>query len=323
MLLGAGLLTGMAVGAAAGGWWLLGGIVLAASLAASSVLTRPTEWPVLRAATLVALAAMLALSFAAYLVPEYPVPAAASLIVVVTGAVVVGAEVPVYGRRLLVGVLLLAAAGFVAICVAIAPPGTGDAWFAYPSGDLVLYQIPPWPASLLPGPAGILSSAVVLFALFTVVDRRRPRRTLVLLIAAGAGVALTVAAAAFYQLGPFRLALSPTSLRDALAAADAAELTTMLDALVVLATVPAVLVVLAAGRDELLHGRRHWPRGACTVLAGASAALLVTVGSPGVALLLASTLALGALLMGWAHAAIRPRLAPGRAGSGPHHRTSD
>ncbi|MGH3520195.1 MAG: hypothetical protein ACRDQ7_22990 [Haloechinothrix sp.] len=300
MLLGAGLLIGLAAGAAAGGWWLLGGVAFAAALAGLSAWTNAAQWPLLRAAVLIALAAMLALTFSAYLVPDNEVLAAVVLIALVMAAILLGAEVPRYGRRLLVGVLLLAAAGFVAVCVAVEPPRNEDVGVPVP----IPYQE-------VPGVVGVLSSAVVLFGLFTMVDRGLPRRTILLRIGTGAVAALAVTGAAFHQLGPIRLGLSPTSLRDALAAADAAELTTLLDALVVLATVPALLVVLSSARDELATGREA-QRAALMVAAGAASALLVTVSAPGGALLLASTLALGGTLLGWVHAGVAAR----RTGSG-------
>lgn len=314
MVLGAGLLIGLAAGAAAGGWWLPGGIALAAAVAGLAVWRRPAELPALRLAVLISLAAMTASTFAVYLVPAQPVLASSTVIALMTAALLTGAEVRSFGRRLLAGVLLAAAAVFVAVCFAIGRPGSGDYWAVYTPDLAMPFQTRPMPVPGLPGPAGVLSAAVVLFALFTTLTPDLPRRTQLLRIGAGAGVAVAVAAAALYQLGAFRLGLSPTTLRDVLAAAEASGLGTLLDALVVVVTVPVLLMLLTAARDELA---KVWqaPSAARTVVAGALAALLAAVLVPAIALVVASTFALGATLLGWIKIAAGARRAPA-GGSG-------
>lgn len=306
MVLGAGLLVGLAVGAAAGGWWLPGGIVLAAVFAALAVWRRPADLPTLRVAVLIALAAQLALTFAAYLVPAHSVLASATVIALVTAALLTGAKVPSYGRRLLIGVLLAAAVVFVAVCFAVGRPGGGDYWTAYLPDSAMSFEAKAMPVPALPGPAGALSAAVVLFALFTTLRPDLPRRAQLLRIAAGGGVAVAVATAALHQLGGFRLGLSPTTLRDVLAAADASDLGTLLDALVAVVTVPVLLMLLAAARDELA---KVWqvPTAARTVVVGAVAALLTAVLVPALALAAASILALVATLLGWIKVAVGTR----------------
>ncbi|MPY78741.1 MAG: hypothetical protein GEV04_09615 [Actinophytocola sp.] len=88
-----------------------------------------------------------------------------------------------------------------------------------------------------------------------------------------------------------RLGLANTSLRDALAAADATALTTLFHTVVVLATLPALLAVLASARWELAGSRRH-------VVIGYALAAAATLLGPPTALAVASTLAIGDMLTG-------------------------
>lgn len=293
MLLGAGLLIGLAAGASAGGQWLLGGIVLAGALAAAStyapgwtgpVAERTPGWRVARTLVLIALAAVLARTFGAYLVPVRPELGALAVLFLCTAAVALGMDVPVLSRRVLTGLLLVAAAGFVAVCLAVAPPGVH---LAALDGT--------------PGALGVPASAAVLFALFTPLDTGADRRALLMRTGVGTVAALAVGWAALYQVGPFRLGLADTSLRDVLASADAAALTTGLHALVALVTVVALVAVLAAARVEL-DGLRPGSRAASALLAGVLAAPAALL-PPATLMLAASTVALGAILLGLLRAA--------------------
>lgn len=297
MLLGAGLLIGLAAAAAAGGRWLLGGIVLAGALAAASAwapgwsgpaAARPAGWRVARAVVLLALAAVLARTFGAYLVPEQPVIVAWVLLALCTVAVALGVDVPVLSRRVMAGLLLMAAVGFVAVCTAVGPPG----------------GIVPLVLDATPAAIGVPASAAVLFALFTPLDAGVPRHAALSRVAVGTAAALAVAWAALYQVGPVRLGLADTSLREVLAAADAASLTTVLHALVALATVVALVAVLAAARAELA-GPRDGSSIGPALLAGVLAAPAALL-APWTLLLAASTVALGAVFAGWMRAAFRP-----------------
>lgn len=283
MLLGAGLLTGIAVGAAAGGWWVLAGIVLAGALASAAVLAPPggdAFQRALRVVVLLALAAMLARVFASYVVPRYPEFAAIAAVVVAAVVAAVGGDVPGYARRMLAAVLLFGAAAFVAVCVAVDPPGVR-------------------PAVYTEYPAGWLTSAVALFALFTTLETGGRTRVVLLRIVTGTTVTLAVAWAALDQVGPFRLGLSDTPFADVLVVADAASLRTMLTALVVVVVLPALLAVLAAACREL--GTLHdGPAVRFAAVGGIVAAAGAALFSAQLTLLMASTVGIGAALFGWA-----------------------
>lgn len=315
VLLGAGLLIGLAAGAAAGGWWVLGGIVLAALLTALPVWFGRPAPPGLRAALAVACSALVALVFATYRGGEHAAVVAVLVLAAATAVVAFGWVPPAAFRRVVTGSLLIVAAGFVAVCVAIAPPEGREGWFTGDAGGG--FALTPVPS--LPGVAGALPAAGVLLALFTVLDGSASsvsRGRILVRLGSGTTVAVAVAAAALYQIGPTRLGLSPTSLRDVLVTAGAAELTGVLDLVVVLATVPALITVLAIARDELAWAepppwprvgwpRIAWPRGAWrgqtaarSILAGAVASLLAAALAPAAALMLASSLGLMALVTG-------------------------
>lgn len=244
---------------------------------------------------LLALAAMVAHTFAAYLFPGWAEFAALGVIAVATVVAAFGGEVGMLARRIVTGIALAAAAGFVALGFAIDPVGF------VPAGEFAAD-----PIVFTPRPAGVLTSAVALVAIFTVLDPPLRRRAVVARIAVGTVAAFAVAWAALHQLGPFRLGLSDTPLRDALAAADAASLTTMLNAFVVVVTLPALLALLAAARDELatvIDG----PPARFAVVAGVVAALMAALLSGRIALLVASTIAVSAAVFGWVNSWLTKR----------------
>lgn len=278
MFLGASLLTGIAAGAAVGGWGLLAGLVLAGVFAA---VAGSIGHPVLRAVVLLALGVLAARAFGEYLVPVSPGLAAAVLVVLATGAAAVGADVPAAGRGLLAGVLLLAAASFTAICFGIEPPAPVEG-----------------AAGL--GPFGVLAAAGLFAAPLLVLEPGVSRRRRLARVGVGVLAAVAVAVGALYQLGPVRLGLSDVPLRDALAAADAAPLSTMLSAAVVLATLPAVLAAMAAA----LRSVDHVGTPALRVLAvGGGAAAAAALLPSAAALAAASTVAVTATIF----ARIRPK----------------
>jgi len=268
VLVGAGVLVGLAGAVAAAGWWALGGFALAALLAFASVRagwhtgrataagwwTRVPEGARFAAGT--SLAALLASTFGAYVVPAQPAVAAG---VVIAGAAVAdaaGLRITPYARRWIVGLLLLAAVALVAVCLAVppvpGPPGRG-------------------------GPGGIALAAAVIFPFLAGPGASRRPWPL-----AGAAVAgLAVASVALYQAGPVRLGLSPTSIRDLLSAADAGALGTLLAVAVALATVPGVLAALTASRrclggEPSNRRERAVPAAPGAVLAVIAAAILPT-----------------------------------------------
>ncbi|MEU6643823.1 hypothetical protein ABZ863_14895 [Saccharomonospora sp. NPDC046836] len=282
MQVGAGILGALAVAASSAGWWLLAGLGLAAVLAFCAQWTVRDSDPDdlddldgigmrwyrgLGSAARLARMVFFATVLAAYLVPERPGPAAAVFVAVVTAADAAGLRINAYWRRWITGLLIAAAVGFVAVSFAIAPlprPGGAES----------------------PGPGTLLLAAALFLPLFAGLDRTR--------LAVGTAFAIAVAGAALYQLGPVRLGLAVTSLREVLAAADAQALEPVLAAVVALATVPAALLAFTAAR-ELARPRMPF---AGTLVGGLAAALLAVVLTPPTALLIAAAFALGEVLAG-------------------------
>ncbi|MGW4065537.1 hypothetical protein ACWEGE_45110 [Amycolatopsis sp. NPDC004747] len=228
MRLGGGLLVALAAAAAGAGWWLLAGLV-AAAIAAGVTARVPEPGDALVDRVVIAVArlsevAVYAIAFGCYVFPEHRAAAAAAFVVVVAGAGFAGLEVPTIVVRITGALLLLAGLALVAVCVAVPPVATVGGGLAPPDF------------------AGVLVAAVV-FLPFLRAWRRENAGRRVLLLGA---VAVLVAFAALYQLGPVRLGLSATSLRDLLSAADADALQPLLTVVAVLATVVPALV---AGRD--------------------------------------------------------------------------
>ncbi|PRX48495.1 hypothetical protein B0I33_104312 [Prauserella shujinwangii] len=270
MRLAAGLPVVLAVAASVAGWWLLLGVGVAALLAFG------TRWAVpqgrggllrgARIGTLLGVAVLAGSAFAAYaadVVPGHARWPGGLLVAGAAVAVAAGIRFTAYWRRWVLGVLCAAAVVFTSVCVAIAPaahtaPGSPD--------------------------AGVLASAAVLYPLLGGLRGVR--------LAAAAASAAVVAAAALYQLGPVRLGLSVTSLRDVLVAADARVLLPLLAAVVTVAAAGAAVAALAAVRDELPG------RGRTGVLVpGLAAALGAVVLAPAGAVLLAALLALTEVLL--------------------------
>ncbi|WP_240323164.1 hypothetical protein [Amycolatopsis ruanii] len=267
MRLAAGLLIALAVGARAGGWWLLGGAVVAALLAFCVPRTpalEPNPARLLAATRLVsrlALVPLFAAVFAAYLFPDQPW-AGAVVALVITAADAAGLRLARYARAWLLGVLLVAGAGFVALSFGIEPAQPVTA----PQFTI----------------GGLCAAGAVLFPLL---PRHNPPWL------AGSVVAvLAIGAGALYQLGPVRLALSGVPVRDALAALDGQVLDPLLAGVVVLSTVPAALLALGEARAEL-----SWPR--VSVACGLITAVVAGLLDPDQALLLAAAAALAEVLV--------------------------
>ncbi|GAA1239117.1 hypothetical protein GCM10009676_24660 [Prauserella halophila] len=217
-------------------------------------------------------------TFAAYLVPGHRPAAAVLLVVGVAVADLAGVRLDAYWRRWVAGLLLAAGAAFVAVCLGVSPAPSP---VAAPAGEDT-----PW---------GVLGGVLSAAAVFVPVLRSRSRRAVV----TGAVAALAVAGAALYQLGPLRLGLSSTSLRDVFAAADARALVPALGAVVALACVPAGLTAFAAARAEA-----HPSRVVSTVVPAAVAAIPAALLAPAAAVTVAAMLALAELV---ARAAAGPR----------------
>lgn len=296
MSLGAGLVVALAVAASAAGRWLLAGIVAAAVLVTVGARftgrgaddDRAGRW--LRAGSWAAALVVAGVAFAAYLGPSMPVRgtgagfAAAGLVVGAVLADALGVRPGVRARRWVTGVLLVAAAAFVAVCVAIPPPDAGS------SGPG-----PGMSASGAPGLPGAVVATVVFVPVFAGL------RTVGVLV--GAVVATAVGAAALYQVGPVRLGLSASSLRDVLTAADARALTPALTGVVVLATVGAA--VAAAGRVRRALGPGDTPAGLRGRVGRVGTVALVVGTVAALVPVTAALVAAGALfLVRWIHAGL-------------------
>jgi hypothetical protein len=254
--LAAGLLIALAVAARVSSWWLPAGILAAGLLCWCAPAPRPHA--LARGTALTARLAglpLFAVAFAAYLVPGRPELAAATFLLVITVIDAVGGRVPGELRGWILGVLLVGAGILVVLCLAITP-----------------VRAPGGPA---PGISGVLLAVAVMVPLLR---ETKPRW-----LPGSVVVALAVGGAALYQLGPVRLGLSVTSLRDVLGAADARALGPWLAAVVALATVTAALTTLREAKTGL--GGNRWAGIACGLLVAVAASLL----GPLPAVLLAAT----------------------------------
>ena len=273
MRLGAGILIALAVGAATAGPWVLAAIALAGILAFGALRSPVAGSPAgrwTRAFAGLARVVVFASAFGAYVFPGSPGLAAAALVVVVTAAGLAGVSLPDLARRWVAGALLLAAGVLVALCLAIRPVD-------------VVAPLGPQP------PGGLLLATLVMFPLLT----RRPGPRAAWWIGGSTAVALAVAAAAIYQLGPDRLGFAVTSLRDLLSAADAAALGPLLTLVVVLSTVPAALSSFTEAKSEVTASVP------VTLACGLGAAVAAAFAGPVVALALAAALAFAEILAGY------------------------
>ena len=169
----------------------------------------------------------------------------------------------------------VAAAAFVAVCLAIPPA-------PQPITDSDPFS-----------PFGLLVATTVVLPWLMGLDPVR--------LAVGTVAGLAVGAAALYQLGPIRLGLSVTSLRDVLAAADAAALTSMLIAVAALAGLTSA--VGCAGRlrqagERLTGGGNTGRWGGAALVAVGGAAIWAAVLGPVSAVLLAGAVALTEVVHG-------------------------
>lgn len=282
----AGLFIILAVAASWAGWWLLAAVVLAGCLAwvarrstprgrVGELLAAVREW-LLFVVSVTVPAAYLASA------PTSVGTAEVAYLAVVAGVVLVAVAADALGAnssdrtsRWPVVLFGVAAAAFVAVCLAIPPA-------PQPITDSDPFS-----------PFGLLVATTVVLPWLMGLDPVR--------LAVGTVAALAVGAAALYQLGPIRLGLSVTSLRDVLAAADAAALTSMLIAVAALAGLTSA--VGCAGRlrqaGERLTGGGNTGRwsGAALVAVG-GAAIWAAVLGPVSAVLLAGAVALTEVVHG-------------------------
>ncbi|HEY8373414.1 MAG TPA: amino acid permease [Pseudonocardiaceae bacterium] len=272
-MLGVGVFSGFGPAVAVAGWWVLPGIVLAAAATVCfAVATHGAarvhggaggSYEYLRehlgatpgrmAAALLlcgraAAAAALASALGAHLAPGQAVPAAVGVVAVATVFRAAGGELGYRSR--LVGVLLtlLALGVVIAACFAVAPP------------EQLVVPTPGAPGANDPG--AVVMAAAIAFLGFNGFERvtspASPRRryspralrvALPVLFALVTVLYLLVTVGLLHQLGSVRLALSPTPLRDALVAANAAALEPLVVLGAVTAMLPALLLALGGVRD--------------------------------------------------------------------------
>ncbi|WP_033295550.1 hypothetical protein [Amycolatopsis jejuensis] len=253
MRLAGALLVVLAAGAAGAGYWLLAGVVIAALVAAGAVRLpmlgdgQADRW--VGGISRLAQVVVLALAFGAYVFPQQPAYAAAGLVVFVAAADFAGLRLPELLVKWLLGLLLVAAAVLVALCLAVAPVAKAGGIGA-------------------PNVAAIVVAAVIVLP-FLVSDGRSTGRALALGL-----VAVVVTVVVLLQLGPVRLGLSGTAFRDLLYAADAGQLQSLLTVVVVLATVPAALTTFTDARE------RYAPSGELPGFAGGLGAAVAAVFVP-------------------------------------------
>jgi hypothetical protein len=272
--LGAGFLIALAVGAAAAGTWVLVAIAVAGALAAVARWAVPAgqtrEVRALATAAGLARVAVFGEVFGVYLFPLHRGIAAAVLVLAVAAADLAGLRLPEWPRKWITGALALAALVLVALCVAIPPVSSSSGMSS---------------SGLSAG--GVLLAVVVMFP-WLLPDR--PEHSL-RRVAGATAIALVVAGAALYQLGPIRLGLSTDSMRDLLAAADAESLAPVLAVVVVLATVSAALGTFGDARTE--SGGDTVTLVVCAVVTAAVAGF----ATPVAALVLAAGLAVARVLV--------------------------
>ncbi|SFQ45508.1 sulfatase [Amycolatopsis rubida] len=254
MRLAGALLVTLAAGAAGAGYWVLAGVVLAALAAAcGSRLPALGGDPAGRIAgglSRLAQIVVLAQAFGAYVFPAQPGYAAAALVVFVAAADFAGLRLPDLLVTWVLGVLLAAAAVLVAMCLAVAPVSQTGGIGTPPAAGIVvaaLFLLP----FLLPEPG-----------------ERGTGRALVLSL-----VAVAVTAVTLLQLGPVRLGLSGTAMRDLLSAADAGQLQPLLTVIAVLATLPAVFTTFVGARQRFAPSGGA-PVAVAALLAAAAAAFV-------------------------------------------------
>lgn len=274
VLVGGVLFTAVGVGAAAGGWWMLLGLVLAAAFTAATVWFPPRRMPLADVVVLTALAVVLARTPVAY-ISGLPVVCGPALAILVACIVAAGVGFGVWTLRVCCAVLFLAAVAFVLVNVgvgAVASPGSDGS------------------------PGGGVLTGLLLVAVFFVADRQASRWVLLGRLGAAVAASLAVSWAALHQLGTVRLGLSPAPLRDALAAADASALDTVLTVVMALAVVAGLMTVFGRIHRARVHNGRPWPATlAAGVVAGAGAMVVPAVW----ALAAASAVTVAASVYGW------------------------
>ena len=269
-MLGAGVFAAFGPASAIAGKYAIVGVVLAALLAACSAFSTADQarafpgdgagyrytaqllgpWPGRMAGSAsiagrLAAAAAIAGTFGAYVTPSRPLFGALGVLAVSVALDVVGFRLNRKLNWTIVAIVAVTLGLVVATCLTVAPPPIADA----PDADQ--------PLGLLPS-AGILVFAFLGFERITAPGLDEPRFTarrlhlaipitLVLVL----GTYLAVGYAAFRQLGSTRLALSPAPLLDAVVSADGQWIVPLVTAGAAVATIAALIGVLAGARRTM------------------------------------------------------------------------
>ncbi|MBB4676635.1 APC family permease [Crossiella cryophila] len=313
-MLGAGAFIGLAPAAEAAGRWLLVGVVLAALAALCTAFSTSDQsaayvgygsgyactkehlgrWPGRLAGTgllvgkLASLAAV-AGAFGAYLMPARPWVAAVTVIVVAAAIGAADLATPRWVSWAVAAFVLMVLTVVIIACFAVPPPEQVIPVAGQPGAD---------------NPRMLLTAGSVMFFGLVGFERitspadgraysgRNVRRAIPFVIGLGLLLYLLLGWAALRQLGPARLALSPSPLRDALVAADGAVLLPLVSAgaavalgamaLIVSVDLRRALFSLARDRDLPLGlSRSPWR---AQLLAAAGASGLVLLLTPEIAL---------------------------------------
>lgn len=266
-MLGAGVFAAFSPASAVAGTYALVGAVLAALLAACSAFSTADQarafpgdgagyrytsqllgvWPGRMAGSAsiagrLAAAAAIAGTFGAYVTPSRPLFGALGVIAVSVALDVVGFRLNRELNWAVVAIVVVTLALVVATCFAVPPPPITNA----PDADQ---------------PLGLLTSAGILVFAFLGFERitapgldepsftaRRLHMAIPVSLVIVLGVYVSVGSAVFRQLGPTRLALSPTPLLDAVISADGQWIVPLVAAGAAVATVAALLAVLSGAR---------------------------------------------------------------------------
>ena len=200
----------------------------------------------------VAAMAALARSVESYLAPAVPSGFAAVVILLAVLASTAGLRIRGGAAWLWLGLVLVVLGVVVATCLAVAPPGSASG--AAVGGDRAVG---------ITGAAGVLFFAFLGFERLTAPaserdrhERRSVRVGVRVSCVAVTGLLVLAGFALLRQLGPARLALSPAPVRDALAAAAAADLGPLVGTAVAVVMLPALLAVLETARSTPLAAVR-------------------------------------------------------------------
>jgi basic amino acid/polyamine antiporter, APA family len=266
-MLGAGVFAAFGPASAIAGTYALIGVVLAALLAACSAFSTADQarafpgdgagyrytsqllgpWPGRMAGSAsiagrLAAAAAIAGTFGAYVTPSRPLFGALGVLAVATASDVVGFRLNRKLNWAVVAIVTVSLGLVVATCLSVPPPPITNA----PDADQSL---------------GLLTSAGILVFAFLGFERitapgpdepsftaRRLHLAIPVSLVLVLGGYLAVGYAAFRQLGPTRLALSPAPLIDAVTSADGRWIVPLVTAGAAVATVAALLGVLSGAR---------------------------------------------------------------------------